>query len=78
MIPETIEKRYYSIGEVAQRLNKKASAIRFWCEEFGMNPKRSANGSRKFTQAEYEKLCTINAHTQAKKQYSIRILKTIL
>jgi len=44
------EKRYYSIGEVAEAFKVNASLIRFWEKEFDViKPKKNAKGNRKFT-----------------------------
>jgi len=78
-IIETIEPRYYPIGEVARLFSRSVSAIRFYSDEFGMNPERRANGMRVFTKAQFEKLSQINAHMQQKKaltrELSIRAIK---
>ncbi|MFP2997117.1 MerR family transcriptional regulator [Spongiivirga sp. MCCC 1A20706] len=47
---ELPEKRYYSIGEVADAFNVNTSLIRFWEKEFdALKPKKNAKGNRKFT-----------------------------
>lgn len=47
---ELPEKRYYSIGEVAQAFDVNTSLIRFWEKEFdALKPKKNAKGNRKFT-----------------------------
>ncbi|NER18732.1 MerR family transcriptional regulator [Spongiivirga citrea] len=47
---ELPEKRYYSIGEVAEAFNVNTSLIRFWEKEFdALKPKKNAKGNRKFT-----------------------------
>jgi len=44
------EKRYYSIGEVAEAFKVNTSLIRFWEKEFDViKPKKNAKGNRKFT-----------------------------
>jgi DNA-binding transcriptional MerR regulator len=77
MISETIDKRYYTIGEVATMLNKKAHNIRQWSNEFGMNPKRNRKGTRFFTKQQFEKLSQINAMLSHGRS-TFRLLKTIL
>ena len=45
--PKTIEKIYWTIGEVAQELSVANSSIRFWEKEFGaFTPKRTNRGDR--------------------------------
>ena len=44
------EKRYYSIGEVAEAFSVNTSLIRFWEKEFEViKPKKNAKGDRRFT-----------------------------
>ncbi|UAB81527.1 MerR family transcriptional regulator [Marixanthomonas sp. SCSIO 43207] len=51
------EKRYYSIGEVAEAFDVNTSLIRFWEKEFDvLKPKKNAKGNRKFTQEDIKKL----------------------
>lgn len=51
------EKRYYSIGEVAQAFKVNASLIRFWEKEFDViKPKKNAKGNRKFTPEDIKNL----------------------
>jgi len=52
---ELPEKRYYSIGEVADAFNVNPSLIRFWETEFSiLNPKKNAKGNRRFTTQDIE------------------------
>jgi DNA-binding transcriptional MerR regulator len=52
-----IEKRYYSIAEVAKMFNVNKSLLRFWETEFDeIKPKKSNTGNRLYTQKEIEKL----------------------
>lgn len=51
------EKRYYSIGEVAEAFRVNASLIRFWEKEFDViKPKKNAKGNRKFTPEDIKNL----------------------
>lgn len=51
------EKRYYSIGEVAQAFSVNTSLIRFWEKEFDvLQPKKNAKGNRKFTPEDIKNL----------------------
>jgi DNA-binding transcriptional MerR regulator len=78
-ITETIPKRYYPIGEVARLFSRSVSAIRFYSDQFAINPVRRANGVRVFTKAQFERLSRIHAHMQQKKsltrELSIRAIK---
>lgn len=50
-----ITKKYFSIGEVANKLNVNTSQIRFWEKEFEiLNPKKNKSGSRKYTVKDIE------------------------
>lgn len=54
---KTIEKLYYSIGEVAKTLNVNVSLIRFWEKEFEiLKPKKNKKGNRMFTVKDYDNL----------------------
>jgi DNA-binding transcriptional MerR regulator len=58
--PKTIEKLYFTIGEVAVELGVNNSSIRFWEKEFGtIIPKRTNRGDRLYTRKEIEQLRTI-------------------
>lgn len=51
------EKRYYSIGELAQAFNVNTSLIRFWENEFEiLQPKKNAKGNRMFTPEDLKNL----------------------
>lgn len=50
---DDIEKKYFSITEVAQLLDVNASLIRFWESEFDIiNPTKNKKGERRFTQSD--------------------------
>ncbi len=54
------EKRYYSIGEVAEAFKVNTSLIRFWEKEFDIiKPKKNAKGNRKFTPEDIKNLSLI-------------------
>lgn len=79
MIPETITRRYFKIGEVATRLCVPTSTVRFWSDTFSVNPHRTKGGkNRLFTAADLEKLSRIKALTQIKKSYSLAHLKNLV
>ena len=62
------DKRYYSIGEVAEFLNVNTSLIRFWEKEFRqINPKKKKSGIRKFTKPDVEILQIIYSLLKEKK-----------
>ncbi|MEQ8927361.1 MAG: MerR family transcriptional regulator [Fulvivirga sp.] len=52
---KSIEKKYYSIGEVAAQFNVATSLIRFWESEFDLiKPKKNRKGNRQFTKEDIE------------------------
>lgn len=55
-----VEKRYYSIGEVAQMFSVSKSLIRFWETEFDyLKPHKNSKGERRFTQQTLDQLSDI-------------------
>ncbi len=66
-----IEKKYYSIGEVATLLNVSASLIRFWETQFEqLKPRKNKNGVRQYTKVDLEVLETIY-HLVKEKGYTL-------
>lgn len=54
---DTIQKQYYSIGEVAKLLELNSSLIRFWESEFKeVSPRKNRRGNRMYTEADIEVL----------------------
>ena len=52
-----IKKKYFTIGEVAEKLEVNTSLIRFWEREFDyINPKKNKKGLRKYTSNDIKKL----------------------
>jgi len=57
---KTVEKLYWSIGEVGVELGVNASLIRFWEKQFGtIKPRRTSKGDRLYTRKEIDHLRTI-------------------
>jgi DNA-binding transcriptional MerR regulator len=57
---ENIQKKYYTIGEVADMLNVKPSLIRFWETEFTqLSPRKNRKGNRTYTEEDIATLRTI-------------------
>ena len=51
------DKRYYTIGEVAQAFDVNPSLLRFWEKEFDiLKPKKNTRGTRRFTQEDIKNL----------------------
>lgn len=58
---KTVEKLYWSIGEVADQLEVNTSLIRYWEKEFGtINPKRTGRGDRLYTSKDIDLLRRIH------------------
>lgn len=54
---EKIEKKYYTVTEVAEQLDVNASQLRYWETEFEeLAPKKNKNGKRLYTQKDIELL----------------------
>lgn len=48
--PSKLEKRYYTIGEVAEMFNVNSSLLRYWEKEFPIiEPKKNRKGNRVYT-----------------------------
>ena len=63
-----IDKKYYSIGEVAKFFNVNTSLIRFWEREFKqISPKKKKSGIRKFTKPDVEIIQVIYSLLKEKK-----------
>jgi len=57
---KTIEKSFFSIGEVAKMFNVNASLIRFWEKEFEeLKPFKNKKGTRYFTKEDIKTFQTI-------------------
>tara|TARA_B110000977_G_scaffold81720_1_gene109279 strand:- start:8127 stop:8462 length:336 start_codon:yes stop_codon:yes gene_type:complete len=54
---KSIEKLYYSIGEVAQKFDVNVSLLRYWEKEFDiLKPKKNKKGNRLFTKIDVENI----------------------
>ena len=68
---KVIEKKYYSIGEVADMFNVATSLIRFWESEFDIiKPKKNRKGNRQFTVSDIENVKLIY-HLVKEKGYTL-------
>ena len=53
----TVEKLYWTIGEVAEELGVNTSSIRYWEKEFGsLRPKRTGKGDRLFARKDIDQI----------------------
>lgn len=67
-----IEKKYHSIGEVAQMFKVAPSLIRYWEGEFDMlRPRKDKKGNRRYTKDDIEKLRYIY-HLVKEKGYTLQ------
>ena len=75
---KVIEKKYFSIGEVADMLNVATSLIRFWESEFDIiKPKKNRKGNRQFTREDIENVKLIY-HLVKEKGYTLQGAKDLL
>lgn len=57
----TIEKKYYTIGEVSKIINEAPSLIRFWEKEFSLlKPEKTEKGTRKYSVKDIEMIKLIH------------------
>jgi len=67
-----IEKKYYTIGEVADELGVATSLIRFWEGEFdNIKPKKNRKGNRQFTKEDLQNIKLIY-HLVKEKGYTLQ------
>lgn len=73
-----IEKKYYSIGEVAAMFKVATSLIRYWEGEFEIiKPKKDKKGNRRFTKNDIEKIRLI-FHLVKEKGYTLQGAQEII
>ncbi|WP_194775976.1 MerR family transcriptional regulator [Pararhodonellum marinum] len=73
-----IEKKYYSIGEVAAMFKVATSLIRYWEGEFDIiKPKKDKKGNRRFTKEDIEKIRLIY-HLVKEKGYTLQGAQEII
>ncbi|MDW7692066.1 MerR family transcriptional regulator [Flammeovirgaceae bacterium SG7u.111] len=73
-----IEKRYYTIGEVAEQFEVATSLIRFWESQFDIiKPKKNKNGARQYTKNDIEAIRTIY-HLVKEKGFTLQGAKETL
>ena len=78
-----IKKKYYSIGEVSNKLSLNASLIRYWESEFDvLSPKKNKKGVRKYKEKDIHILKKIHSLLKddgftiegAKKHFNSKVL----
>lgn len=62
-----LTKKYYPIGEVAKLFDVNISNIRFWTNEFKLNPRTTRKGDRLYTPTQIEELKLIHYLVKVKK-----------
>jgi DNA-binding transcriptional MerR regulator len=73
-----IEKKYFSIGEVAEKFKVAPSLIRFWETEFEiLSPKKNKKGNRQYTKEDLDNL-TVIFHLVKEKGYTLQGAKEAL
>lgn len=73
-----IEKKYFTIGEVAAQFKVATSLIRFWETEFdSIKPKKNRKGNRQFTKEDIENIRLIY-HLVKEKGYTLQGAKEML
>ncbi|MEO1050779.1 MAG: MerR family transcriptional regulator [Bacteroidota bacterium] len=73
-----IEKKYFAIGEVADKFGVATSLIRFWESEFDIiKPKKNRKGNRQFTKEDIENVKLIY-HLVKEKGYTLQGAKDML
>lgn len=75
---KAIEKKYYTIGEVADMFDVATSLIRFWEGEFDIiKPKKNRKGNRQFTKEDIENVRLIY-HLVKEKGFTLQGAKDML
>ena len=75
---KVLEKKYHSIGEVADMFNVATSLIRFWETEFDtIKPKKNRKGNRQFTVSDIEDVRLIY-HLVKEKGYTLSGARELL
>lgn len=69
---KTIDRMYWSIGEVAEELGVNPSLLRYWEKEFGsLRPKRTNKGDRLYTRQDIDQLREIQ-HLVKEKGFTLQ------
>lgn len=75
---KVIEKKYFTIGEVAEQLDVATSLIRFWEGEFDIiKPKKNRKGNRQFTKEDIENVKLI-FHLVKERGFTLQGAKDLL
>jgi DNA-binding transcriptional MerR regulator len=75
---KSIEKVYFTIGDVAKKFGVATSLIRYWEQEFGtIKPKKNAKGVRKYTKEDIKEIETV-FHLVKQKGYTLNGAKELI
>ncbi len=74
VMTDTIQKRYFSIGEVSKECMVPTSCIRFWEDELGMKTARIRGNARKYSREQVAELMKIAA--MRSEGFTLKWLKT--
>ena len=67
----SLEKKYFTIGDVAKKFKVATSLIRYWEQEFeNINPKKNSKGNRKYTKDDIKEV-EIVYHLVKEKGYTL-------
>lgn len=76
--PKEIEKKYYTIGEVAEHFGVATSLIRFWESEFDtIKPTKNKRGIRVYTKEDIDDIAIVY-HYVKEKGYTLQGAKEML
>lgn len=69
---DEIEKKYFTIGEVAEMIGEAPSLIRFWETEFDfLKPEKTEKGTRKYTRKDIQQLQLVH-HLVKEKGFTLQ------
>ena len=73
-----IEKLYYSIGEVSDKVGQESHVLRYWEEEFDvLNPRKNRAGRRVYTKEDIETVERIR-HLLKEEKYTIEGARQVI
>ena len=73
-----IEKKYFSIGDVAKMFKVAPSLIRYWEDEFhNIRPKKNSKGNRRYTQKDIKEVEMVY-HLVKEKGYTLKGAKELI
>lgn len=76
--PKEIEKKYFTIGEVAEKFKVATSLIRFWESEFdNIKPVKNKRGVRVYTKSDIEDIAIVY-HYVKEKGYTLQGAKEMI